>query len=113
MTQKNNSCKPANCLKAKARVFESTANGDQALAILAKAMGHPIRVSIIRMLLKEKRCVCSQIVDKLPLAQSTVSQHLKVLKDAGLIQGEIKGPSTCYCINRNGLKQLKKLVALF
>jgi ArsR family transcriptional regulator len=67
------------------------------LARLAKALGHPARVAIIR-LLSDGDCVCGAIVDRIPLAQATVSQHLKVLKDAGWITGTIDGPRVCYCI---------------
>jgi ArsR family transcriptional regulator len=70
---------------------------DVELARLAKALGHPARVAIVRLLLGKKECVCGDIVDRLPLAQATVSQHLKVLKDAGWIQGSIDGPRVCYC----------------
>lgn len=69
------------------------------LAILAKALGHPARVAIIQYLAKSQSCVCGDIVQELPLSQSTVSQHLKELKNAGLIKGTIEGPSVCYCIN--------------
>lgn len=71
---------------------------DVELARLAKALGHPARVAIIRLLLSDGDCVCGAIVDRLPLAQATVSQHLKVLKDAGWITGTIDGPRVCYCI---------------
>ena len=84
---------------------------DEQLAEMAKALGHPARVAILRQLAEEGECVCGQIVSALPLAQATVSQHLKVLKDAGLVQGEIDGPRVCYCLNPEGLKKLKKLVA--
>ena len=84
---------------------------EEALAELAKALAHPARVRILRLLIERNACVCGDIVDALPLAQSTVSQHLKVLKDAGLIQGEIDGPRTCYCVHRPGLKRLQVLVA--
>ena len=67
------------------------------LALLAKALAHPARVRILRILLAREGCYCGQLVDELPLAQATVSQHLKVLKDAGLIYGEIDGPRVCYC----------------
>ncbi|MCY1057689.1 metalloregulator ArsR/SmtB family transcription factor [Nannocystis sp. SCPEA4] len=83
---------------------------DQELAALAKAVGHPARVQILRLLARRASCVCGEIVDELPLAQSTVSQHLKVLKDAGLIRGEIDGPRTCYCIDNRALRRLKALV---
>jgi len=83
---------------------------DEELAELAKALGHPARVQIMRMLVRRSACVCGDIVDVLPLAQSTVSQHLKVLKDAGLIRGEIDGPRTCYCVEPRVLRRLKALI---
>ncbi len=70
------------------------------LAELAKAMGHPARVAIVEFLVNHNACVCGDIVEELPLSQSTVSQHLKALKQIGLIDGEIDGPSVCYCINK-------------
>ena len=81
------------------------------LAELAKALGHPARVQILQLLIERDACVCGEIVDELPLAQSTVSQHLKVLKDAHLIRGEIAGPSICYCINPEAITRLKSLIA--
>ncbi len=78
---------------------------------LAWAMAHPARVQIVRLLIGREACVCGEIVDQLPLAQSTVSQHLKILKESGLIQGEVDGPKVCYCINRKRLAQLKAFVA--
>ncbi len=84
---------------------------DEELAALAKAIAHPARVQIIRILLRKTACVCGDIVDELPLAQSTVSQHLKVLKHAGLIRGEIDGPRVCYCIEPRTLRRLAALVA--
>jgi len=69
------------------------------MAAFAKALAHPARVAILQLLLKKKSCICGSIVDELPLSQSTVSQHLKELKEAGLIKGEIEGVSVCYCIN--------------
>ena len=83
---------------------------DQALAALAKAVGHPARVQILRLLVRREACICGDIVDELPLAQSTVSQHLKVLKEAGLIRGEIDGPRVCYCVEPRTLRRLKALV---
>jgi len=83
---------------------------DEELALLAKAVGHPARVQILRLLVRREACICGDIVDELPLAQSTVSQHLKVLKEAGLIRGEIDGPRTCYCIEPRTLRRLKSLV---
>jgi ArsR family transcriptional regulator len=72
---------------------------DQRIAETAKALGHPARIAILRVLAERGTCICGEIVEVLPLAQSTVSQHLKALKEAGLIQGEIEGPRTCYCID--------------
>lgn len=69
------------------------------IAELAKALGHPARVAILLHLLNKKACVCGDLVDELPLSQSTISQHLKELKKSGIIQGEIEGTSVCYCIN--------------
>lgn len=83
---------------------------DEELAELAKALGHPARVQILRLLVRKNACVCGEIVDELPLAQSTVSQHLKVLKEAGLIRGDVDGPRTCYCIEPRALRRLKALV---
>ena len=80
------------------------------LAQLAKALGHPMRVRILELLLSRDVCYCGQIVDELPLAQATVSQHLKVLKDAGLIVGEIEGLRTCYWASRERLAELHELV---
>ena len=77
------------------------ASKDEQIAQFAKAMGHPARVAIISLLLKKKTCICGDIVDELPLSQSTVSQHLKELKAAGIIKGEISGVKTCYCIDEN------------
>lgn len=72
---------------------------DNRVAELAKALAHPARVAILRLLASRRSCVCGDIVDELPLSQSTVSQHLKELKSAGLIKGEIDGPRICYCID--------------
>jgi ArsR family transcriptional regulator, arsenate/arsenite/antimonite-responsive transcriptional repressor len=80
------------------------------LATLAKALGHPLRVRILRLLAKHNACVCGELVDELPVAQSTVSQHLKMLKQAGLVQGEIDGPRVCYCIAPQALAEFKDLV---
>lgn len=83
---------------------------DEELAALAKALGHPARVQILRLLVRREVCICGDIVEELPLAQSTVSQHLKVLKDAGLITGEIDGPRVCYCVVPRTLRRLKALM---
>jgi len=71
----------------------------QHLAMLAKAISHPARISILKILAKRQNCNCNDLVALLPLSQSTVSQHLKELKNAGLITGEVDGPRSCYCIN--------------
>jgi ArsR family transcriptional regulator len=82
------------------------------LARMFKALGNPVRLEILRQLADCQRCICGDIVAALPLAQSTVSQHLKVLKEAGLIRGEIEGPATCYCIDVEGLEWFKKKVQM-
>jgi DNA-binding transcriptional ArsR family regulator len=82
-------------------------------APFAKALAHPARVSILQLLLKKKSCICGNIVDELPLSQSTVSQHLKELKEAGLIKGEIDGVSVCYCINEKVWNQAAVLLQGF
>jgi DNA-binding transcriptional ArsR family regulator len=86
------------------------AQADDELARLAKAVGHPARVQILRLLVRREACICGDIVDELPLAQSTVSQHLKVLKEAGLVRGDIDGPRVCYCVEPRALRRLKSLV---
>ncbi|HEX3849457.1 MAG TPA: metalloregulator ArsR/SmtB family transcription factor [Polyangiaceae bacterium] len=83
---------------------------DEELAEYAKALGHPARVQILRILVRKDACICGEIVEELPLAQSTVSQHLKVLKESGLIRGEVDGPRVCYCIEPRALRRLKALV---
>ena len=85
---------------------------DQQLAALARALSNPARVAIVRHLATRGSCICGQIVDVLPLAQATVSQHLKVLKDAGFVQGEVDGPRTCYCVNPATVKLFQSLAAL-
>lgn len=82
----------------------------QKLARACKALGNPIRMEIFEYLRRAKGCICGDIVNILPIAQATVSQHLKVLKEADLISGTICGPSTCYCINKDALKEFKTLV---
>jgi len=80
------------------------------LAILFKALGHPARIAIIEYLLRAKSCICGEIVNELPLAQPTISQHLKELKSAGIIQGSIDGKSICYCLNPTVIYQLEKII---
>src|ERR1051325_10704570 len=74
------------------------------LAKYAKALGHPARIAILNLLIQKQACMCGHIVDELPLSQSTVSQHLKELKDAGLIKGDIDGAKVCYCIDEQEWK---------
>ncbi len=80
------------------------------LAVLTKALAHPARIAILQFLSKRETCVCGDIVDELPLSQSTVSQHLSELKKAGLIKGEIEGPSVCYCIDVQGWTKAQKMI---
>jgi len=81
------------------------------IATIAKALGHPARVAIIEYLLKVNECICGDIVNELPLAQPTVSQHLKELKNAGLIKGNIEGTAICYCIDKKTFNLLKEYFA--
>ena len=83
------------------------------LAKYAKALSHPARIAILNLLLKKQSCICGDIVDELPISQSTVSQHLKELKDAGLIKGEIEGVSVCYCIDEIQWNKAKTMIADF
>lgn len=78
------------------------------IANIAKALGHPARIAIIEHLLKVNACICSDIVEEIPLAQSTISQHLKELKNVGLIKGSVEGTSVCYCIDDTTFKVLKQ-----
>lgn len=91
--------------------FVESQESDLDLAALAKALGHPARVQIVRFLLSQDSCMCGDIVEHLPLAQSTVSQHLKLLKESGLIRGTIDGPRVCYCVEPNVLERFKQLVS--
>src|SRR5579863_7289508 len=108
-----NACCPAE--PAASEVSLATLEGaeaDEDLAQMAKAIGHPARVRILRMLSRKEARVCSQIVDELPLAQSTVSEHLRILKEAGLVRSSQDGPRVGYCIDFNGLRRLKALVGI-
>ena len=82
---------------------------DRRLAQICKALSHPGRIAILRALMKKKSCICGDLVDDLPFAQSTVSQHLKVLKDAQIIHGEVDGPRSCYCLHPEIVDDLQKL----
>lgn len=81
---------------------------DIRVAKYAKALAHPARIAILNLLIKKKACICGNIVDELPLSQSTVSQHLKELKHAGLIKGDIDGASVCYCIDEKEWEMAKE-----
>lgn len=83
------------------------------LARYFKALGHPARVEILAVLARRGTCMCGEIVDELPLAQATVSQHLKALKEAGLVMGEIEGPAVCYCIDYSELRRMQDAVAQY
>lgn len=100
-------CSPAGSLVPEPS--DELRTSEERFAALCKALGHPVRVRIMRLLLSVDSCVCGDIVEQLPLAQSTVSQHLKVLKEAGLVEGVIDGPRTCYGVNREALAELKDL----
>lgn len=80
------------------------------IAKYAKALSHPARVAILKLLIQKQTCICGDIVDELPLSQSTVSQHLKELKEAGLIKGDIEGAKVCYCIDEKEWNTAKKLL---
>ena len=80
------------------------------LAVLAKALAHPARLRILRLLMARNACVCGSIVGELPLAQSTVSEHLRVLKTAGLVRGEVEGPRVCYCADPAAVARLRELL---
>jgi len=97
--------------KSKSLAFSAK---DQEIADIAKALAHPARVAILKVLAKKGACMCGEIVEVIPLAQSTVSQHLKELKRAGIIEGEIEGVKSCYCINGTVLSKFSEVLdALF
>ncbi len=83
---------------------------DQRLAVMLKALGNPVRFQIMHIIANNKMCITGDIVEYTDLAQSTVSQHLKVLREAGLISGEIEGPATCYCLNDAGIRWMKSKI---
>ena len=95
------------CVPDRGETVAVPAVDDDALAVMAKALGHPARVRIIRLLADRQACVTGDLVAELPLAQSTISEHLRILREAGLIQGEIEGPRTSYCVNRAALRALQ------
>lgn len=89
----------------------AAAPDEESLAAMAKAIGHPARLAILRLLAHRDTCATGDVVAELPLAQSTVSEHLRILRDAGLIQGEFEGPRTRYCVNPAGLAALRAGIA--
>ena len=92
---------------------EAFGQDEQELAELAKALAHPARIAILKELARRNSCICGEIVEVLPLAQSTVSQHLKELQQAGLIQGTVEGAKSCYCINRATFQRFEKMLGSF
>lgn len=87
--------------------------GDIQLSEWAKALAHPARVAVLKVLAERKSCICGEIVDVLPLAQATVSQHLKALKEAGFVDGTIDGPRSCYCLNTEALQRAREAMGAF
>lgn len=83
---------------------------DNRIATYAKALAHPARIAILKLLIQRQACICGDIVDELPLSQSTVSQHLKELKEAGLIKGDISGVKVCYCIDDEEMTKAKTVL---
>jgi ArsR family transcriptional regulator len=96
-----------------ARAASSFSTAQTQLARQLKALAHPARLAIVRLLAERDACVCGEIVDDLPLAQSTVSQHLKALKEAGLVQGTVEGRSTCYCLDPEVVAALEEEIGTF
>lgn len=84
---------------------------DEQLAKILKALGHPTRIRIVKYLREMDSCICGQIVEIFPYSQSTISQHLKLLKESGIVCGEVDGPKRCYCINKELLERMKEYVA--
>jgi len=96
-------------VKVDANIRPLTTN-EERLAKMLKALGNPVRFQIVQILAEKQMCITGEIVEFTTLAQSTVSQHLKVLREAGLIKGDIEGPATCYCLNPVGIQWLKEQV---
>lgn len=92
---------------------EAFGQEEQELAALAKALAHPARIAILKELARRQTCICGEIVEVLPLAQSTVSQHLKELQLAGLVQGTVEGVKSCYCINRATFQRFERMLESF
>ena len=99
-------------LRKKTALADGKGDSDiEIFATMCKALGHPARIMIVNYLRQIDRCFCGDIVQQLPLAQSTVSQHLKCLKNAGLITGQVEGPKTCYCIDRKMLEEFIRMAS--
>ncbi len=96
--------------KSKSHLFEKT---DVELAEMLKALSHPARLAILTTLSTRAECVCGEVVNVIPLAQATVSQHLKALKRVGLIKGEFEGPKSCYCLDWENIQRLSSLLQEF
>lgn len=94
----------------KAQLFDEK---HKRIAELAKALGHPARIAILELLAERATCICGDITDELPLAQSTISQHLKALKKSGIIKGEVDGVRTCYCLDEDIVEEFNELFTGF
>ncbi len=101
---------PETCCSTEPLPFEPHPAEDERLAALCKALAHPHRVHILRFLITQQTCYAGEIAEQLPVAASTVSQHLKQLKASGLVQGEVEGPRRCYCVAPEVLVELRRLV---
>jgi ArsR family transcriptional regulator len=97
-------------MKRPAPARRASGKEDEEVALLAWGVAHPARVAILRLLLERGQCICGAIVDSMPLAQATVSQHLKVLKETGWIEGEIDGPRVCYCPTAGAMDRFRTLL---
>lgn len=97
-------------MKTQSSPTQQLTSDESRLAEMLKALGNPIRFQIMQTIAERQTCITGEIVATTPLAQSTVSQHLKVLRQAGLIRGEIDGPATCYCLDTDGIRWLKEQI---
>lgn len=98
------------CCDPTGTLFQTNPEQDERIAAFCKALAHPHRVHILRFLLAQRACFAGEIADQLPVAASTVSQHLAHLKESGLVKGEVDGPRRCYCVDPDALALLKQLV---
>jgi ArsR family transcriptional regulator len=96
-------------MKENATLHPLTIN-EERLSKMLKALGNPVRFQIVQVLAEKQMCITGEIVELTTLAQSTVSQHLKVLREAGLISGDVEGPATCYCLNESNIRWLKNQI---